>query len=403
MARAAVPPLLIVLAGCAIAALTFGPRSAFGLFLVPMSNEFGWDRGVFSFAVAVQNLLWGVGSPFAGAVADRFGTVRVMCIGAVIYAAGLVLMAYADTPGVLNLSAGVLVGFGLSAASFNLVLAGFGKLLPAQWKGIGFGAATAAGSFGQFVFPPLTNELIAHTGWEQTLIILGVSMLLVMPLSFALANRGAAAGQAASGPPQAIGAALSEAFRHPSYVLLVLGYFTCGFQLAFLTVHLPAYLVDQGMGVSVGAWTIAMIGLFNIAGSLGAGYLTGRMSRKWLLAIIYTLRGIAIAAFILLPTTPFTCYAFGAVMGLLWLSTVPPTSSLVMLMFGTRYMAMLYGFAFFSHQVGGFLGVYIAGEIYTRTGNYDWVWWLSIALSFASAAINLPIREQPVHRPAGAT
>ena len=402
-ARSALPPLLIVIAGCIIAALTFGPRSAFGLFLVPMSNDFGWDRGVFSFALAIQNLLWGLGSPFAGAVADRFGTVRVMCVGAIIYGAGLALMAFAHTGLGLNLTAGVLVGFGLSAASFNLVLAAFGKLLPQQWKSIGFGAATAAGSFGQFAFPPLTQELISQFGWQQTAMIFGVSMLLVMPFTLALADRGKTSVMAAVNvPQQAIGAALSEAFRHPSYVLLVLGFFTCGFQLAFLTVHLPAYLVDEGMGVKVGAWTIALIGLFNIIGSLGAGYFTGRMSRKWLLAWIYTARGVAIAVFIMLPTTPMTCYVFGAAMGLLWLSTVPPTSSLVMLMFGTRYMAMLYGFAFFSHQVGGFLGVYIAGDIYTRTGNYNWVWWLSIALSFASAAINLPIKEQPVRRPVAA-
>ncbi|MDQ0503416.1 MFS transporter [Xanthobacter agilis] len=396
------PALLIVVAGCAIAMLTFGPRSVFGLFLVPMSREFGWGRDVFGLAVAIQNLLWGLGSPFAGAIADRFGTVRVMWAGALIYAAGLVLMAYSGTPTALQLTAGVLVGFGLSAASFNLVLAAFGKLLPDRLKALGFGAATAAGSFGQFLFPPLTTGLLQSVGWQDTLIVFGASLLLVMPFSLALATRGAAPASGPAAPQQSVGAALSEAFRHPSYVMLVLGFFTCGFQLAFVTVHMPAFLVDRGMSLSVGAVTLALIGLFNMAGSIGAGYLTGRVSRKWLLAWIYAGRGVAIAVFILLPVTPLSCYVFGAVIGLLWLSTVPPTSSLVMLMFGTRYMAMLYGFAFFSHQVGGFIGVYLGGEIYEAVGSYDLVWWLAVALSFASAAINLPIREEPARSPVAA-
>ncbi|MDI4665447.1 MFS transporter [Xanthobacter autotrophicus] len=404
-ARRAVPAILILVAGCLIALITFGPRSVFGLFLLPMSQEFGWGRDVFGLAVAVQNLLWGLGSPFAGAVADRFGTVRVMCAGALLYAAGLALMAYATTPGLLHLTAGVMVGFGLSAASFNLVLAAFGKLLPNEWKSIGFGAATAAGSFGQFLFPPLTRALMDSIGWHETLIIFGASLLIVMPFSLALATRGVApAGSEAAvqAPQQSIGAALGEALRHPSYVMLVLGFFTCGFQLAFVTVHMPAFLVDNGVSLSVGAYTLALIGLFNIIGSLTAGYLSSRVSRKWLLAWIYAGRGVAIAAFVLMPITPMSCYLFGAAMGFLWLSTVPPTSGLVMLMFGTRYMAMLYGFAFFSHQVGGFLGVWLGGALYEAFGSYAWVWWLSVALSFASAAINLPIKERPVQRVAAA-
>ncbi len=398
--KAGVPALLIVVAGCVIAMITFGPRSSFGLFLLPMSNSFGWGRDVFGLAVAIQNLLWGVGSPFAGAVADRFGTVRVLWIGALIYGAGLALMAYASTPGVLQLSAGVLVGLGLSGCSFNLVLAAFGKLLPDNWKALGFGAATAAGSFGQFLFPPLARGLMDSIGWQETLITFGVALLLVLPVSLALATRGTGtAAAAANVPHQSIAGALSEAMRHPSYVMLVLGFFTCGFQLAFITAHMPAYLVDQGMTLNVGAITLALIGLFNMAGSLGVGYLSGRFSRKWLLAIIYAARGLVIAWFVMVPTTPMSCYLFGAGIGLLWLSTVPPTSGLVMLMFGTKYMAMLYGFAFFSHQLGGFIGVYLGGELYEATGSYQWVWWLSVALSFASAAINLPIREEPVHRP----
>lgn len=401
---AAASPLIILIAGCLIAMLTFGPRASSGFFLLPMSNEYGWGRDVFGLALAVQNLLWGLGSPFAGAIADRFGTVRVLCVGAVIYAAGIALMSYAVTPGLLHLSAGVLVGFGLSACSFNLVLAAFGKLLPDKWKSIGFGAGTAAGSFGQFLFPPLATGLIGRVGWQETLLIFAVVLLLVIPLSFALATRGSATQKQASAlPSQSIGGALKEAFAHPSYVLLVLGFFTCGFQLAFVTVHMPAFLADKGITAEIGAATLALIGLFNMIGSLTAGALATRFSRKWMLALIYTGRGVAITAFILLPITPMSCLVFGAALGLLWLSTVPPTSGLVLLMFGARYMAMLYGFAFFSHQVGGFLGVWLGGVLYEAFGSYDIVWWLSVALSFASAAINLPIRETPVHRPAMAS
>lgn len=393
---------LIVVAGCLIAMLTFGPRSTAGFFLLPMSSEFGWGRDVFGLALALQNLLWGLGSPFAGAIADRFGTVKVLCFGAVVYAGGLALMSVAITPGLLHLSAGVMVGFGLSACSFNLVLAAFGKLLPDRWRSLGFGAGTAAGSFGQFLFPPLATGLIGSVGWQETLVIFAIVLLLVIPLAFALATRGTAAPTSASAPTQSLGAALSEAFGHPSYVFLILGFFTCGFQLAFVTVHMPAYLADNGITPAVGGTTLALIGLFNIVGSLSAGALASRFSRKWMLALIYAARGVAIAVFVLVPISPLSCFVFGAAIGLLWLSTVPPTSGLVMLMFGTRYMAMLYGFAFFSHQVGGFLGVYLGGVLYEATGSYGIVWWLSVALSFASAAINLPIRESPVVRPVAA-
>jgi MFS family permease len=395
---AARAPLFVVLCGCMIAMLTFGPRASSGIFLLPMTHEYGWGRDTFGLAIAIQNLLWGVGTPFAGAVADRFGIVRVLCVGALLYALGLVAMAYASTPGTLHLSAGVMVGFGLSGCSFNIVLAAFGKLLPERWRPLAFGAGTAAGSFGQFLFPPLAAGLIGTVGWQETLTIFGIAMLLVMPFAFALANPAPAATRA-NEPQQSIGAALSEALSHPSYIFLVLGFFTCGFQLAFVTTHLPAYLTDRGLSVTVGGWTLAVIGLANMVGSLSAGWMSMRMPKRWLLAAIYFARGIAIAAFVLLPASPVTSIGFGIVLGLLWLSTVPPTSGLVMLMFGTRYLAMLYGFAFFSHQVGGFLGVWLGGLLYERLGSYDFVWWLAVALSFASAAINLPIVERPVARP----
>lgn len=400
-ARSRVSPEIIVVCGCLIALITFGPRASSGLFQLPMITEYGWGRDTFGFAIAIQNLLWGVGQPFAGAVADRFGAFRVLCVGALLYALGLVVMAYATTPGVLHIGAGVLIGFGLSGCSFNLVLGAFGKILPEKWRPMAFGAGTAAGSFGQFLFPPIGNVLIESFGWQHTLLVFAGSVLIVMPLALALATRPtgdtAQSGPAAA-PNQSIAQALSEAFKHRSYVLLVLGFFTCGFQLAFITVHLPAYLKDAGLSAAVGGWTLAVIGLANAAGSLGSGWLSTRMSKRWLLAWIYLGRSVAIAAFILIPATPVTSILFGISIGLLWLSTVPPTSSLVMLMFGTRYMAMLYGFAFFSHQVGGFLGVWLGGLLYEINGNYSMVWWLSVLLGLASALINLPIKEQPVDR-----
>jgi MFS family permease len=396
---ARVPPEFIVLAGCLIALVGFGPRASAGLFQVPMTTEFGWGRDTFGLAIAIQNLLWGLGQPFAGAVADRFGATRVLCAGAVLYALGLVVMAHASTPGMLHLGAGVLVGFGLAGCSFNLVIGAFSKLLPDAWRPLAFGAGTAAGSFGQFLYPPIGSALIETFGWTSTLVVFAASILLILPLSTALATRPHGLGtDRTSVPNQSIAQALSEAFRHRSYVLLVLGFFTCGFQLAFITVHLPAYLKDANLPLWVGGWTLAVIGLANAVGSLGSGWLSSRMSKRWLLAWIYFGRALAIMAFILLPPSPVTAIAFGVAIGFLWLSTVPPTSALVMLMFGTRYMAMLYGFAFFSHQVGGFLGVYLGGVLYEVYGGYSVVWWLSVALGLASAVINLPIEERPVER-----
>jgi MFS family permease len=394
-------PEIIVAAGCLIALITFGPRASAGLFQIPMTVQFGWGRDTFGLALAIQNLLWGLGAPFAGAIADRFGIVKVLCTGALLYALGLVVMAYATTPLQLHLGAGVLIGFGLSACSFNLVLAAFGKLLPESWRPMAFGAGTAAGSFGQFLYPPIGNILIEQIGWNQALIMFALTLLPILPISIFLSTRklgGAAQASAANLPNQSIAQALAEAFKHKSYVFLVLGFFTCGFQLAFITVHMPAYLKDMGLPAWVGGWTLAVIGLANAVGSLSSGWLSTRMPKRHLLAWIYFGRSLAIAVFIMLPPSPATSIAFGIVIGLFWLSTVPPTSSLVMLMFGTKYMAMLYGFAFFSHQVGGFLGVWLGGLLYEASGSYIIVWWLSVALGIASALINLPIVEKPVER-----
>jgi MFS family permease len=396
-------PAVVVGCGCLIAMLSFGPRSASGQFLTPMSLEFGWGRDVFSFALAIQNLLWGAFQPFAGGVADRYGAVRVLWAGAIAYAAGLALMSQASSPGLLDLSAGVLIGFALSSCSFNLVIGALGKLVPESWRSLAFGAGTAAGSFGQFLFSPLARMLIDWTGWQNTLVIFGGIMLLILPLSLALATpRSAAAGSGVARPQQSARQALMEAFGHRSYVLLVLGFFTCGFQLAFITVHLPAYLLDRGLSATVGAWTIGFIGLFNIFGSILAGWLGNRMPKRFILSAIYLGRALAVVAFITLPASPAAAIVFGAVTGFLWLSTVPPTSSLVALMFGTRWLSMLFGFAFFSHQVGGFLGVLLGGYAFEHTGSYNSVLWLSVLFGVLSALINLPIVEKPVVRAAAA-
>ena len=397
-------PAVIILCGCLISLLGFGPRSAFGFFLTPMSQANGWGRDVFALAFALQNLLWGIGQPFAGAVADRFGMLRVLSVGALLYAAGLALMSYTTSPITLQVTAGVLVGFGLSGCSFNLVIAAFGKLLPERYRAIAIGAGTAAGSFGQFLFAPFGVALIDNVGWQHALLVFAGLLLFIIPMALALATppNTASQGGAGTAPAQSLTNALVEAFGHRSYVLLVFGFFTCGFQLAFITLHLPAYLIDRGLSAQVGGWALATIGLFNIIGSISVGWLSTIYPRRYLLAINYFLRAVFIAAFVLLPASPVTTLLFAAGMGLMWLSTVPPTSGLVSLMFGTRWLATLYGFAFFSHQVGGFLGAWMGGLLYERTGSYDIVWWLAVAFGVLSAVINLPIEEKPVLRAAPA-
>jgi predicted MFS family arabinose efflux permease len=298
----------------------------------------------------------------------------------------------------LNLSAGVFIGFGLAGSAFSIVLAAFGKLLPERYRSLAFGAGAAAGSFGQFLYAPLAVSLIDAIGWQETLLTFAAMMLLILPFSLALATEGK--GPAHGVASQSLREALSEALLHRSYVLLVLGFFTCGFQLAFVTVHLPAFLVDKGLSTQVGGWTIAVIGLFNIIGSLTSGWLGNHMPKRYILSVIYFGRAMAILGFIMLPITPLSCIVFGAVMGFLWLSTVAPTQGIIALIFGTRWLATLAGLAFFSHQVGGFLGVWLGGLVFERTGSYDAVWWLSILFGVLSAVINLPIVEKPIVRAA---
>jgi MFS family permease len=389
-------PFVVIGFGCLISMVAFGPRSTIGFFLTPLSSANHWGRDVFAFAIALQNLLWGIAQPFAGIIADRFGTIRVLGVGALLYGLGLALMATATSAPMLDASAGVLIGFGLSGCSFNVVLAAFGKILPRQWRSFAFGAGTAAGSFGQFLYSPLAILLMDQFGWQQALLIFAASIVAVLPLSLALATPQTAAMKHAA--PQSLRQALGEAFSHRSYVLLVLGFFTCGFQLQFITVHMPSYLVDRGLSAQIGGWTIATIGLFNIIGSLTSGWLGNRMPKRYLLSFIYFSRAAVILSFISFPVTPLTCILFGASMGLTWLSTVPPTNGIIVVMFGTQWLTTLAGFAFFSHQVGGFLGVWLGGLVYDRTGSYNAVWYLAILFGLLSGFINMPIVEKPVAR-----
>src|SRR5258705_5982602 len=314
-------PAVIVACGCMISLLSFGPRASLGFFLTPMSQANGWDRDVFGLALAIQNILWGIGQPFAGAIADRYGTMRVLCVGGAFYAIGLILMAYSTAPAMLALAAGVFIGFGLAGCSFSVVCAAIGKLLHERWRFLAFVAGTAAGSFGQFLYSPVAVSLMDSFGWQTALLVFGVGMLLVLPLSLAIATSPADAGTSQGAAPQSLRNALSEAIGQRSYVLLVLGFFTCGFQLAFITVHMPAYLVDRGLSAEIGGWTIGVIGLFNIAGSLSSGWLAGRLPKRYILSVIYFGRALAILAFISFPVTPATSLLFGAATGLTWLST----------------------------------------------------------------------------------
>jgi len=405
-------PLVVLISGCLISMIGFGPRATLGFFLTPMSHDQGWGREVFALSVAIQTLLYGAAQPFSGAIADRFGTVRVIIAGTLLYAAGIFMMAHASTPETLFLSSGVLIGFGLSGCSFNLVISSFGKLLPESWRSLAFGAGTASGSFGQFLFSPLAVGLIDTVGWRTTLEVFAGLLLLIVPLAFAIATprsdaapaspRGLRQPDSETAPSveqiQTYKQALAEALGHRSYILLVLGFFTCGFQLGFVTLHLPSYLIDRGLSAQVGGWTLGVIGLFNIVGAMLSGWLGGRMPKRYILAVIYFARALAVVFLVTMPASPAVALIYGAVTGLLWLSSVPPTAGLVAVMFGTRWMAMLFGLAFFSHQVGGFLGVYLGGLLYERTGSYDIVWWLGVLFGVVSAVINLPIVEKPVAR-----
>ncbi|WP_299480210.1 MFS transporter [uncultured Roseibium sp.] len=390
---------LIIVCGCLIALISFGPRAAMGLFFQPMTEARDWSRELFALAIAIQNLVWGIGQPFAGMMADRYGTWKTMSLGSVLYAAGLLLMVDAQSAVALHISAGVLIGLGIAFSSFSLVLAAFGRSVSAQQRSLAFGIGTASGSLGQFLFAPLGGALIANIGWQQTLIIFAGIVAIVPLLAVALRGKPSqpSAGTAQEND-QKLPDAIAEAFGTRGFILLAIGFFVCGFHVAFITIHLPPYIVDLGMDLSWGAWAIALIGLFNIVGSLASGYGGGRYSKPILLSLIYLGRSAAILAFIILPISPATVLVFSAVMGLLWLSTIPLTSGLVAVMFGPRYMATLFGFVFLSHQIGAFLGVWLGGRLFDQTGSYDAIWWCGIVLGILAAIIHWPIEEKPVPR-----
>jgi MFS family permease len=388
-------PMTVLVAGCVVAIINFGVRSTFGLFTLPISEAHQWPREIFSLAVAIQNLLWGIATPLAGMLADRFGSARVLMAGAVVYAIGVVVMAITDNVLVFHFGGGILVGIGIAMSSFSIVMAALGRIVPPEKRSWAFGLATASGSLGQFIFAPFAASLLSAFGWQNALFTLAASALLMIIFALPLMVQNTSKSASAAGETNlTMSEAISQAFGERSYVLLTAGFFVCGFQLAFITVHLPPYLAEHGISKEMAGMAMGLIGLFNVAGSYLSGIIGGRGEKRVPLSIIYLLRSVSVAAFIALPITPVTALIFTATMGFLWLSTVPLTMGLVTVMFGTRYMATLYGFVFLSHQIGSFLGVWLGGKLYDIYGNYDIVWWLGVALGVFAAIVHLPIVEK---------
>ncbi|MGI4836650.1 MAG: MFS transporter [Janthinobacterium lividum] len=385
----------VLLGSALILALSLGIRHGFGLFLAPMSAQFGWGRELFAFAIALQNLMWGLAQPFAGALADRFGARRTVLTGGVLYAAGLLLMSQADSAWSLSLSAGILIGIGLSGTSFSVILGVVGRAVPAEKRSMAMGIAAAAGSFGQFAMLPGTLGLISWLGWSGALLVLGLLAALILPLVAMLRDQ---PSPAVAGTEQTLKEALKEACSHSGFWLLSLGFFVCGFQVVFIGVHLPSYLVDQHLPAVVGTTVLALVGLFNVFGTYIAGWLGGRRSKPRLLAGLYLLRAVVISLFLWAPVTVTSAYLFGIAMGLLWLSTVPLTNGTVATLFGVRNLSMLGGIVFLFHQLGAFLGGWLGGVVYDHTGSYTLIWQISIALSLIAAVLNWPVREHPVAR-----
>ncbi|MGB1110046.1 MAG: MFS transporter [Gammaproteobacteria bacterium] len=390
--------LLGISCACLIALLAFGPRSAMGFYQLPILDERGWDRTTFGMAMALQNLFWGLGQPLFGLIADRFGSWRVLAMGAALYLVGLLVMAWSPSPFWLHMGGGVLVGLGVGACSFGVVLASMARIVPAEKRSIAFGLATASGSAGMFAFAPLSQGLINALGWSDSLVALGALMLLIPVLAVPLRGNAADSPLAAAELDQTIRDALREAFATRGYLLLTSGFFVCGFQVAFITAHFPAYIGDLGLEAKWAVTAISLIGLFNIFGSLASGFLGQRYPKPILLTWIYIARSIAVTLFLLAPASPGSVVVFSIVIGILWLSTVAPTNGLVAVMFGTRYLGMLGGIVFFSHQLGSFLGVWMGGKLYDSLGSYDGVWWLGVALGLFAAIVHWPIKERPVPR-----
>ena len=387
----------VLLCGAAIVTISMGIRHGFGLWLQPMTQELNWSRETFAFALAIQNLTWGFSGIFAGMLADRFGAFRVLVGGALLYALGLVGMAYATTAQLLSLSAGVLIGMSQAGTTYAIVYGVIGRNISASKRSWAMGVAAAAGSFGQFLMVPTEGFLIDSLGWQQALVALALAALLIMPLAWGLREPNFRGG-AGHFREQSIMQALREAFRYRSFQLLMAGYFVCGFQVVFIGVHMPSYLKDQGLASNVASISLALIGLFNVFGTYAAGVLGQRMQKKNILAFIYFSRAVVISIFLLVPLSPMSVYVFSAVMGMLWLSTVPPTNATVAQIFGVAHFSMLGGFVFFSHQIGSFMGVWLGGYLFDRTGSYDIVWYIAIALGVLAALVNLPIKEAAIVR-----
>ncbi len=393
----------VLICGAMIVTLSMGIRHGFGLWLQPITQAQNWTREAFALAIGVQNITWGIAGIFAGMLADKFGAFRVIVVGALCYALGLVGMAHATTPLMFSLTAGVLIGIAQAGTTYAVIYGVIGRNLAPERRSWAMGVAAAAGSFGQFLMVPTEGFLISSFGWQTALVILGVAALMIVPLSLGLREPGFAGGAVAR-REQTIMQALREAFKYPSFQLLMAGYFVCGFQVVFIGVHMPSYLKDKGLSPQVASYALALIGLFNVFGTYAAGALGQRLQKKNILSFIYFARAVVISIFLLAPLSPTSVYLFASVMGLLWLSTVPPTNATVAQIFGVAHMSMLSGFVFFSHQIGSFMGVWLGGVLYDKTGSYDVVWYIAIALGVFAGLINLPVKEAPIlrHRPVAA-
>ncbi len=398
MAQKQLSTLQVLACGATIVTLSMGVRHGFGLWLQPITQAQNWTRETFAFALAIQNLVWGVTGIFAGMLADRFGAFRVIMGGSILYAVGLIGMAYATTALLFSLSTGILIGMAQAGTTYAVIYGVIGRNVSAENRSWAMGVAAAAGSFGQFLMVPTEGFLISQFGWQQALVLLGLACLLMVPLAWGLREP---TFDAATTPQrdQTILQALLEAFKYPSFQLLMAGYFVCGFQVVFIGVHMPSYLRDNGLTPQVASYSLALIGLFNVFGTYAAGVLGQKMQKKNILAFIYFARSVAITVFLMAPLTPISVYLFSAVMGVLWLSTVPPTNATVAQIFGVAHLSMLGGFVFFSHQIGSFMGVWLGGYLYDTTGSYDVVWYIAIGLGIAAALINLPVKENAISRP----
>ncbi|MDH5490099.1 MAG: MFS transporter [Rhodospirillaceae bacterium] len=388
--------LITLISGGVLAALTLGIRQGFGLFLPPMTEDLGITREGFALAIATQNLLWGASSPFFGGLADRYGARKVLFIGGLLYGAGLLLMGNAiGMAGVITGQA--LIGLGMGGAGISIVLGPVGRAVPVEKRSMALGLVTAGGSFGQFVMVPATQSLISEYGWVQALFLLGLFAAIAIWV-FSLGLGEEKKPDSDYGLPQSISSALGEALSHKGFILLTTGFFVCGFQVVFIATHLPAFLQDKGVDAATASWALALVGLFNILGATGAGWLGGKMEKRLSLAWFYIIRSIIIATFILLPISGNSALLFGAVIGIFWLGTIPLTSGLISTFFGARYLSMLYGIVFVSHQLGSFAGAWYGGYLYVTTGSYEIMWWLTVAAGFIAGGLHWIIREEPAHR-----